>query len=176
MSLEKASYRLVEGLFGETGPWRVGDTSNREEARTMHEVRYQAPMIASGSRRGSKITGPNGRRSVTNIRHNPQLLIAFVMQIADQLEENLRAHSGFSDIIPGPNSDNRRHSSASFPVCFRGSRPSRACDYRLIPMKKLKFWMSSVSARATGNARSKASGAGPNAGIAIRKPTPGATR
>ena len=57
-----------------------------------------------------------------------------------------------------------------------GVRFERIAGYRVKPRKKLKFWTSSKSALATGKARSRASGAGPNAGMAIRTPKPGATR
>ena len=43
-------------------------------------------------------------------------------------------------------------------------------------MLKLKTWVSSVSALATGKAKSSAIGAGPIAGTVMRRPKPGATR
>ncbi len=55
----------------------------------------------------------------------------------------------------------------------RMSSPQR---YRLTPMKKLNWRMSSVSSRATGTAKSNAIGAGPMAGTEIRKPAPNDTR
>jgi hypothetical protein len=60
--------------------------------------------------------------------------------------------------------------------CYdRKARHGHSC-YRPKPKKKLKICSWSVSALATGKAKSSAKGAGPSAGTAMRNPAPGATR
>lgn len=49
-------------------------------------------------------------------------------------------------------------------------------SYRRKPMKKENTSSSSLSSSTTGKAKSRAIGAGPMAGMVIRKPNPGATR